>query len=290
MNDSTRDDPLEPLGITRSDLAPADFRSAEFDWTGLGVHFVQTPCDRHFEIGYSALWNEFGSKNEMETRGVLDRRLGWRPEKPTPAGYALRYEMIVVHRNGELAAVRDHTAIVDVRRPERPCVVHLSHLLIAPPWRGSGLAGWMRALPLYTARECLRRSGQGPRPITLAAEMEPANPAEAGNIGRLIAYEKVGFRKVDPARVHYLQPDFRNPEAIDASGGPSPVPLSLVLRRVGREDDPTIAGGELRAIVESLYAMYAESFRPQDLRPNFESLNHYPADGDAIAMVRPSAG
>lgn len=285
---NVRDDPMEPLGITRNDLAPADLRSLDFDWTGLGVHFVQSPCDTDFEVGYRALWDEFGDKNEMETRGVLDRRLGWRPERPTPAGYALRYEMIVVRQGNELAAVRDHTAIVDVHRPERPCVVHLSHLLIQPAWRGTGLAGWMRALPIYTARECLRRAGQPPRPVTLVAEMEPINPAEPGNIGRLTAYEKVGFLKVDPTRVDYLQPDFRRPDDIDAAGGPQPVPLSLVVRRIGREDQTQISGGELRWMVEALYAMYGESFRPQDLRPNFESLHAYPVESDPIALVRPS--
>ena len=192
--------------------------------------------------------------------------------------------MIVVRQGNALAAVRDHTAIVDTRRPDRAAIVHLSHLLIAPPWRGSGLAGWMRALPIYTARECFRRAGQPPRPITLVAEMEPANVAEAGGFGRLIAYEKVGFRKVDPTRVHYLQPDFRTPADIDAAGGPRPVPLSLVIRRIGREDETTIRGGELRAVVESLYAMYGEG----GLRPPVESLTKYPTGDERINLVRPS--
>lgn len=282
------DDPLKPLGITRDDLAPADFRSADFDWTGLGVHFVATPCDKHFDRGYAALWEEFGAKNELESRGVLDRRFGWRPEHPTPGGYAMRYEMIVVHQDGTLAAVRDHTAVVDINRPERPCVVHLSHLLIAPPWRGSGLAGWMRALPMFTARDCLKRAAQPPRPIVLVAEMEPADPTEAGNIGRLIAYEKVGFLKVDPKRVNYLQPDFRPPAVIDEHGGPTPLPLSLIVRRVGRESEPRVNGGELRAVVESLYTMYGESFRPADMRPTWDSLATYPADDEIIDLIRPS--
>ncbi|HEX8325814.1 MAG TPA: hypothetical protein VF595_18060 [Tepidisphaeraceae bacterium] len=289
MARSATDDPLRPLGITRDDLAPADTRSADFDWTGLGVHFVETPGDKQFDTGYDALCNEFDAKGELETRDVLTRRLGWRPERLTSNGYALRYEMIVVRQGDTLAAVRDHTAIVDVRRPERACVVHLSHLLITPAWRGSGLAGWMRALPMYTARECLTRAAQPPRPITLVAEMEPADPTEPGNIGRLVAYGKVGFLKVDPTRVNYLQPDFRSPDAIDTAGGPRPLPLSLVVRRVGRENETQIAGAELRALVESLYAMYGESFRAEDMRPNWESLNNYPPDDARIDLVKPSS-
>ena len=61
------EDPLAPLGITAADLAPDDTRSADFDWTGLGVHFVAASCDDDFAVGYAALWDEFGDKGEMET-------------------------------------------------------------------------------------------------------------------------------------------------------------------------------------------------------------------------------
>jgi len=165
----------------------------------------------------------------------------------------------------------------------------LSHLLITPRFRGSGLAGWMRALPIYTARECLKRSAQANRLINLVAEMEPADPTQPGRFGRLIAYEKVGFRKIDPCRVHYLQPDFRPPAGIDAAGGVAcPVPLSLVTRRVKREEESVITGREVRTVVESLYTMYQQSFRPADMAPNWASLSAYPADDDVIDLVPPT--
>ena len=281
-------DPLQPLGLTVGDLAPADFRSAEFDWTGFGVSFIDSPTDERFDVGYDALWREFGLKNEMEQRGVIEQRLAWRPEAPID-GHALNYEMIVVSHDNELAAVRDHTAVVDLLNPQECVVVHLSHLLILPRFRGSGLAGWMRTLPIYTARECLTRAKVAPRLINLVAEMEPALTSEPGRFGRLIAYEKVGFKKIDPTHVHYLQPDFRTACDIDADPrGPQPIPLSLITRRVGREAETSLAGREVRTVVESLYTMYQQSFRTSDMAINWASLAKYPHDDACVELVPPT--
>lgn len=277
------------LGITSDDLAPADLRSADFDWTGLRVRFIDSADDDQFEIGYAALWEEFGPLNEMESRAVLEQRLGWRC-RVQHNDRLMRYEMIVVtDSNGELAAVRDHTAVISPGAANDPVVIHLSHGLVMPRYRGTGLSGWMRALPIRVARECLRSAHLPPRPITLVAEMEPADPDIPGRMNRLLAYEKVGFLKIDPTRVHYLQPDFRPPPDIDAAGrGPTPVPLSLVVRRVARESERTVLGAEVRSIVTALYAMYAESFRPQDMSPIWASLQTYPADDEEITLVPPT--
>jgi GNAT superfamily N-acetyltransferase len=276
-----------PIGITPDDLAPADFRSAEFDWTGFSISFIDSIEHPRFDLGYEQLWREFGDKNEMEQRSVLAQRFDWRPERAIER-HALMYEMVVVMHDNQLAAVRDHTAIVDLRHPDEPVAVHLSHLLVMPRYRGSGIAGWMRAMPIRTARECLDRARQPHRPITLVAEMEAADASIPDRVRRLAAYEKVGFVKIDPKHVHYLQPDFRPPGAIDASGGPTPVPLSLVVRRVKREDESRIPGREVRSLVESLYTMYAQTFRRQDMTPNIESLSRYPADETMIDLVAPT--
>jgi GNAT superfamily N-acetyltransferase len=276
-----------PLGITGDDLAPADFRSAEFDWTGFTISFIDSMQHPRFELGYDALWREFGHRNEMEQRDVIAQRFEWRPERAVER-HALLYEMVVIMHEDQLAAVRDHTAIVDLQHPDEPVIVHLSHLLVMPRYRGSGIAGWMRAAPIRTARECLSRARQPRRPITLVAEMEPADPAIPDRMQRLAAYEKVGFVKIDPNHVPYLQPDFRSAAEIDASGAPTPVPLSLVVRRVRRESEPSITGREARSLVESLYTMYAQTFRKQDMRPNYASLEHYPDDGSTIKLVAPT--
>ncbi|MBC7782668.1 MAG: hypothetical protein H7144_02420 [Burkholderiales bacterium] len=279
--------PHIPLGITAADLAPADFRSVDFDWTGFTVSFIESADHPGFELGYSALWDEFGSKNEMEQRSVIAQRIAWEPNRPVKC-HALLYEMVVVLHENELAAVRDHTAIVDLSEPAEAVTVHLSHLLVMPRHRGTGLTGWMRALPIRTARECLLRAGQLPRPITLVAEMEPATAASLECQRRLAAYEKVGFLKIDPHEIQYFQPDFRSPEHIDASGGPRPVPLSLVVRRVRREEQRVVPAHEVKSMVQSLYTMYGQSFREQDMQPNLRSLSQYPADEALIHLVEPT--
>ena len=86
-----------------------------------------------------------------------------------------------------------------------------------------------------------------------------------------------------------MQPDFRRAAAIEAAGGPQPVPLSLVVRRVGREDETTITGAELRACVEAIYAVYEDGSRPQDMAALHERLADYPADDAVIELIKPSA-
>jgi hypothetical protein len=168
-------------------------------------------------------------------------------------------------------------------------VVHLSHAVIEPASRRTGLAGWLRAWPLQTARATLVAAGLPvTAPITLVAEMEHPDPRAANRMIRLKAYEKAGFQKVDPSVVHYLQPDFRPPEIIDASGGPRPLPFSLIIRRVGRESERLISGADVRKIVECLYTLYGTSFRDREMTALWRSLEAYPAVDREIALVAPS--
>ena len=147
----------------------------------------------------------------------------------------------------------------------------------------------MRAWPIQAARRCIASAGLPQNhPINLAGEMEPPSPAHPERLSRLTAYQKAGFVKVDPQRIHYHQPDFRPPAAIDSTGGPSPLPMVLILRRVGREHEPKITGRELRCTVRALYTMYARAFRQKDMQPLFEQLDRYPADSDVIDLLPPT--
>lgn len=274
-----------PIGVTPDDLSPGDYRYADFDWTGFNVSFIDSPRHPRFDAGYAALWDEFGASHEMEQRAIIEQRLGWRPEQ-TIGKWAMRYEMVVVLHDNELAAVCDHSAIADLEHVHTPVTVHLSHLLILPRFRGSGLAGWMRAMPIRTARECLERSRQPARPINLVCEMEPADAAQPARVRRLATFGKAGFLKIDPGAVNYLQPDFRPVERIDATA-PQPLPLSLVVRRVNRESELTLPGHEVRAIVTALYRMYSLTFRAQDMQPNWDSLASYPNDHAQVALIPP---
>jgi GNAT superfamily N-acetyltransferase len=201
----------------------------------------------------------------------------------------LRYEMLLVRKQGQFVAARDHTAVVTSQGGAAGAIVHLSHVLVEPAWRRTGVAGWLRAWPIQTARACLEAAGlPAGSPITLVAEMEHPDPSLPNSLIRLRAYEKAGFKKVDPTRVNYLQPDFRTAEAIDAAGGPLPLRFGLLLRRVGREAEQKIKGDEVRAIVEALYEMYGKAFRESDMAPVWESLSRYPDLSAEIALVPPA--
>jgi len=257
---------------TTADLCPGDARSADLDLAAFDVRRIRAADDPYFERAYGYLWDEFGARHEMERVETLEARFRLAPE--------MIYEMVLVEKEGVFAAARDHTVI--------PCegatVVHLSHNLVAPDFRRSGLAGWMRAFPVLSAREC--RPGA---PITLAAEMEYDDGRDSQRAVRLRAYERAGFLKVDPSRVDYHQPDFRSPEEIDGAGGPRPVRFQLLLRRVGREGDSTISGRRLKEIVAALYRMYGAQFRPRDMAHPKLDVSKYPGDEERIALVPPSS-
>ncbi len=265
-----------------ADLAPGDGRACGFDWTGLRVTRVQEPTSPLFERVVARLLEEFGARGELERREVLAARLGWRPEQPI-GGWARRYEMMVVERAGEIVAMRDHTAMVG---DAGDAIVHLSHVLVEPAWRGSGLAAWLRALPLVTARECAAAASRAGRAITLVAEMEAASLGPAAT-RRLRSYERAGFRKIDPERVAYAQPDFRAPAEIDATGV-RPLPLTLVVRRVGRESEERMSGAEVRGIVRALYAMFGEHARASDMAPLRRIVEDLPRDDETVDLFPPT--
>ena len=220
---------------------------------------------------------------------MLECRLAWQPSNPIH-NCALLYELIALHHNGRLAAVRDHTAVVALDAPTPQAVVHLSHVLVEPEFRRTGLAGWLRALPIQAARACLVAAGHSPTsPITLVAEMEHPDAAHAGRMIRLQAYERAGFQKLDPAVTPYCQPDFRPVTEIDASGGPRPLPFALVTRRVGREHETEITGAEARALADALYRMYGTAFREQDMVPLWRNLAKFPAPEATISLTPPTA-
>jgi GNAT superfamily N-acetyltransferase len=266
------DAPAKPMLPSTADLAPGDAKSAALDLAAFEVRRIRAFDDPCFEAAYAPLWEEFGAKNEMERRETLAARFRLAP--------AMIYEMVLVRKDGVFAGVRDHTVIPT----EGTAVVHLSHNLVAPDFRRAGLAGWMRAFPVAAARELCPGA-----PITLLAEMEYNDGSDAERAIRLRAYEKAGFLKVDPARVHYHQPDFRAPAQIDTSGGPRPMPFQLLIRRVGREDERVLSGAELRRLVRALYAMYGAQFRPQDMAHPALELPAYPPNDARLDLLPPTA-
>jgi GNAT superfamily N-acetyltransferase len=267
---------MNTIELNPDDLAPGDQRSLAMDLSALRFHRIQSTADPLFRLAYDRLWREFGEKHEIETEDVLDRRF-----RSTDRG--VRYEMIVATKLDQFAAVRDHTAIVSQYTPDSGAVVHLSHLLVDESMQRSGLAGWMRALPLQTARDALAAVG-GSGPITLVGEMEPADAAHPDRMIRLKAYEKAGFLKI---ATPYLQPDFRPPADIDATG-PQPLPMSLIVRRVGLEDERTMPQHDVRHLIASLYGMYARTFRVADMQACFDLLDALSGDETEVPLLPPT--
>jgi len=205
------------------DLAPGDSKSAALDLSALRFDRIRSASDPLFEEAYGRLWLEFGKTGGMESRQTLRQRLKLGPR--------MLYEMIYVQRGDDFIAVCDHTAILD--SGGRSVLVHLSHILVAPPARRTGLAGWLRALPIATARECLAANGisndrqNGLPPgvrTTLLAEMEHPARERPHDMIRLRAYEKAGFRKIDPARVAYRI--FERPRRSTPQADRVPSPIS----------------------------------------------------------------
>jgi hypothetical protein len=272
-----------------ADLAPGDAGVANGDWSGVSVDSVRNPTDRHFAHAFERLWSEFGVRGEMERREVIESRLAWDPARPAGRA-ALLYELLVLRRGNEVVAMRDHTAVV--RRDESgravPTIVHLSHALVEVAHRGSGLAGWLRALPLDTARRCALAARCAGSPIILVAEMEHPDPADAPRMTRLRSYERAGFRKVDPGSAPYLQPDFRPPGTLVGTT-PVPVPLSLVVRRVGAEGEDTMPAAEVAIVVQSIYAVYDVHGAPAALEPLREAASIWTARDAPFRLVPPTS-
>lgn len=277
---------LQPWMIPEH-LAPGDARSLEGDWAEMELHRITSLQDPFFSLAFGALCEEFGDAGEMEQASVIARRMQWLPEQMIN-GASMQYALQLVTRRGEFVAVRDHTVIILESEPG--AVVHLSHNLVSPDWRRSGIAGWMRALPVATAMDSIQTLRlPSATPVTLVGEMEHFDPTRSATLVRLTAYEKAGFKMVDPELVSYLQPDFRDPAEIDISSGPQPLPLTLMLRRMGHEAEGFVSGAEILHNVKALYKMYAAEFRLADMYQVYESLKNYPPAGARIPLKPPTA-
>ncbi len=269
-----------------ADLAPGDAKSAARDWSDVCLHRIDSAGHPHFAMAYGMLWGEFGEIDEMEEEPVIISRLRW-DGTTMEGGCALRYRLMLVLAGGEFAAVRDHTAIVSEGIPG--AVVHLSHNLVAPEWRRSGLAGWLRALPIQTARHALKAQNRpADEPITLVGEMEHPDPTDEATMIRLSAYERAGFLKADPGVIPYHQPDFRSTVQIDETGAARPLPMQLLLRRVGREQERDVKTQEIQRLAETLYRMYSRGFRDQDMKAAYSTLKDYPDPDSNVALLPPT--
>ena len=249
------------------DLAPGDLNCARFDWSEYEIRSLTQNDQELFDRVYSLMWEEFGEKGELERPQVLYERLAWDPLQ-IRNGRSLAYEILVILKNHEIIAFRDHSIITTPQASILTSVIHLSHAWIKLEYRRLGISGWLRSWPIQKARECLKKHELlSDSLIILAAEMEHFDPHIPEKILRLRSYAKAQFKTLDPSFFKYAQPDFRSAQVIDQTGGPHPVPLALLVRKLGKENEDHISVKEAKQVIESIYHMYSQSIREQDMLP-----------------------
>jgi GNAT superfamily N-acetyltransferase len=249
---------------------------------GLQVVQIRSASDVLFDVAWGALFEEFGPRGEIERREVVTRWLE-NPGGYGAAGLRVTYFLIgVFDAEGELAGVRDHHVVVDAEK--KAVTVYLAHALVVPKFRRRGIAKELRRLALMHGEYAAEAAGiEAPR-ITLAAEMEPFDPNAKESATRLVAYGRDGFAAIEPSRILYRQPDFRDP--IEIARKTRPIPLLAVVRRIGKEGEPTLPRAEAEDFVKHLYAVFATHCRAGDLTPLAgRSYSALAAAGDVVPLV-----
>ncbi|WP_441289613.1 hypothetical protein ACSRUE_02490 [Sorangium sp. KYC3313] len=240
-----------------------------------------------FDEGYRALDAVFGPKGELERREVL---WAWLTGAHTDAGAPITatYHMLLARSadDGRLAGVRDCYVTLD--RAARRCVALLSHALVLPAFRRSGLAALLRAAPVALARSAIERAGIAAEQaeILLAAEMEAVDPDDRDTVVRLIAYGRAGFAIVPPDVLPYAQPDFRDTAALGVT--PVPLPLLAVVRQVGEEERDEIPRARAESFLRHYQAVHAREVSQGELAPIRENalarLAAFP--GERVPLIR----
>jgi|GEM_PF-97225 len=242
---------IEPWSFRETDIFPGE--NPEKVGAALArFELEEVRTDEAFEFGYRALDAQFGPINEIERRDVLQE---WFQNKSlTPAEQRVRafYHMSLVWEGRTLAAVRDDFGVVD--RQTGHLVAFLSHSLVLPAYRRSGVAALLRALPAVHARNDAVALGVEPTEVSLLAEMDMFEPQRHESLVRLYSYGKAGFRVVPPWHVPYAQPDFR--DVLTLGIEVQPVPMMLLVRQVGEESRTTIEPRRARTLLDALAAIH----------------------------------
>ncbi|MBK7759572.1 MAG: hypothetical protein IPI35_24880 [Deltaproteobacteria bacterium] len=244
-----------PLVLSVSDLLPAE-RGPRLDEAL--ARFTITPIlapGPEFEEVYAFLDAEFGPKNELEAKATL---AGWLGRHGVVDGLFVAYHLLSCRdADGALAGARDCFVI---RRGDGPWVVLLSHVLIGPAWRRSGLGALLRAAPVALLRAAGARDDEE---RVLAAEQELIDPADEASIVRQLAYGRAGFSALNPQVFPYAQPDFRPHDV--AAADPKPVPMMLTLRRLGLESATEAPAALAWAVLDAFDVIHGEHCLPGDL-------------------------
>ena len=224
------------------------------------LEVLTDPDSSAFDRAYRMLDEFFGPRGELEERSALAR---FAREGMIPYGQRVEgnYRLVAAWDGDVLAGVRD--CYIDIDPKVGVCLTALSHVLIAPAYRRTGLGALFRAFPVTLARQITadRLGSHHGLPILIAAEMEPADPENPDTLIRLLAYGRSGFRVMDPRRVPYSQPDFRDVVALGLEH--LALPLLPVLRWVDHPHATEIPGW-LAAAYPRLFHMAHYTYLPVD--------------------------
>jgi len=222
---------------------------------------VTDPDSAEFDAAYRMMEAYFGPKGEIERRSVLE---AWLRQGLTFQGVRVAYHLVTAHNAaGALAGVRD--AFVATALSDGTTVVLLSHSFILPSERRSGLAALFRTIPATLARRSVAELGHDPATtdVVLISEMEHVRPDDPSTVIRLLAYGRGGFRIVLPSAMPYVQPDFRDLDALGEEA--DPVPLLPVVRWLGHEQETQFPSRLCVAILDHLEAIHSPAARHRDL-------------------------
>jgi hypothetical protein len=246
---------------------------------------IEHPDDPDFDAAYQILWDAFGSTAEMERKDAIRKFLRDDPFEPEPSGTYMRYFLLVARgQDGEIRGVRDGTVLVNPAYAPDLCVVYLAHIYMRPEARGTVLSYWLRISPVELAVQYLadlHAMGKIALPspnapgkyfgmrLDLAAEVEYFTPEERLSWQRILFYGRGGFDAINPRHFPYRQPDFRDPDVIRATGN-RPLPLMLLVRRLGRERQAQLPIDEARALMRLLYDDFADHCVPELLENSLQ--------------------
>lgn len=224
-------DPSEPSDLVDlEDLTPLERDRAREVRAHVRLAEIRDPAGPAFHAAYDLLASFFLANGELEPKGALADFVR-RRSLDYGSGIDGTYHLIGAWHGEALVGVRD--CYVDLDRANGMCLVALAHVIVAPAWRRTGLASMLRAVPVTLARRTLAEQVGRPMRTLVVAEMEPADPADPDTVVRLLAYGRSGFRVIDPVRLPYSQPEFRElPDAAHTG-----LPLLGVVRTLGVEGD-----------------------------------------------------
>ena len=244
-------------------LSPGErVRSATLDLEAVGLERIDSPTHARFAEAYDILSAYFAPRSQLEGVEVLSKRLST-PIVLLTREWAAQYEMLILTHGRRIIGVRDHLFFTGPKAAAQT-PIYQAHIFIVPDWRGTGLAAWLRALPLISASWWQEKTIPRLAHPSLIAEIDRPRTAHEDAARVLRGYVHAGYGVLPPG-IDYLQPDVPPGMTSASAGACSATPMHLALRFVGKEFSEPRTGEEIALCVEALYALHETEFPNQNL-------------------------